>query len=124
MATKKGIYFADAAEQLLGDISSGRVNQVLDRYAEILRRERVEQLFGAAEWNALRDMLSGVISEPAVMIRGSLLMGWEDSLEDGIAAKWDVDPAVMGDKLRALTFAQEVAVIESAQRWWHEQSQG
>lgn len=124
MATKKGIYFAEGAEHLLGEISSGRVNQVLDRYAEILRRERVEQLFSEAEWSALRDMLNGVVSEPAGMIRGSLLMGWEDSLEDGIAEKWDVDPAVMGDKLRGLSFAQEVAVIEAVQRWWHEQRQG
>jgi hypothetical protein len=121
MATKKGIYFADAAEQLLGEISSGRVNQVLDRYAEILRRERSEQLFGEAEWSALRDMLNGVISEPAGMIRGSLAMGWEDSLEDGIAEKWDVDPTAMLAKLRALTFVQEVAVIEAVAVWWRQQ---
>lgn len=121
MATKKGIYFADAAERLLGEISSGRVNQVLDRYAEILRRERVEQLFAAPEWSALRDMLNGVISEPAGMIRGSLAMGWEDSLEDGIAEKWDVAPAALLTKLQALTFAQEVAVIESVAAWWRQQ---
>jgi len=121
MATKKGIYFADTAERLLGEISSGRVNQVLDRYAEILRRERVEQLFGEAEWSALRDMLNGVISEPAAMIRGSLAMGWEDSLEDGLAEKWDVDPSAMLAKLRALAFVQEVAVVEAVSAWWRQQ---
>lgn len=121
MATKKGIYFADAAEQALGDINSGRVNQALDRFAEILRRERIEKQFSDAEWNALRDMLNGTLSEPAELIRGSLAMGWEDSIEDGIAEKWDVDPAAMQAKLAALSYVQEVAVVEAVERWWRGQ---
>lgn len=121
MATKKGIYFADAAEKLLGDINSGRVNQVLDRYAEILRRERIEKLFTDAQWNALRDMLNGTLSEPAELIRGSLAMSWEDSIEDGIAEKWDVDPQSMQQKLAALTYVQEVAIVEAVERWWRDQ---
>lgn len=122
MATKRGIYFAEAAERVLGEITSGRVNQALDRYAEILRRERVEGLFSTQEWSALRDMLNGVISEPAGMIAGSLAQGWADSLLDGIAEKWGVDGAGVLDRLRSLTFAQEVAVIEAAQAWWRSQS--
>ena len=124
MATKKGIYFADAAEKLLGDINSGRVNQVLDRYAEILRRERVEKMFSDAQWNALRDMLNGTLSEPAELIRGSLAMSWEDSIEDGIAEKWDVDPQSMQQKLAALTYVQEVAIVEAVERWWRDQRDG
>lgn len=124
MATKKGIYFADAAEQLLGDISSGRVNQVLDRYAEILRRERVEKMFSDAQWNALRDLLNGTLSEPAELIRGSLAMSWEDSIEGGIAEKWDVDPQSMQQKLAALTYVQEVAIVEAVERWWRDQRDG
>lgn len=124
MATKKGIYFADAAEKLLGDINSGRVNQVLDRYAEILRRERIEKLFTDAQWNALRDLLNGTLSEPAELIRGSLAMSWEDSIEDGIAEKWDVDPQSMQQKLAALTYVQEVAIVEAVERWWRDQRDG
>ena len=124
MATKKGIYFADTAEKLLGDINSGRVNQVLDRYAEILRRERIEKLFTDAQWNALRDMLNGTLSEPAELIRGSLAMSWEDSIEDGIAEKWDVDPQSMQQKLAALTYVQEVAIVEAVERWWRDQRDG
>lgn len=121
MATKQGIYFGDAAETLLGEISSKTVNRALDRYAEIMRRERVEKLFSDAEWSALRDMLNGTILEPAGMIRGSLAQGWDDSIEDGIAEKWGVDPASMADKLRALTYPQEVAVIHSVEQWWRSQ---
>lgn len=118
MATKQGIYFGDAAEALMGEISSKTVNRALDRYAEILRRERVEKLFSEAEWNALRDMLNGTISEPAAMIRGSLAQGWEDSLDDGIAEKWVVDPQAMSAKLRALTYPQEVAVIHGVEQYF------
>lgn len=121
MATKQGIYFGDAAESLLGEISSKTVNRALDRYAEIMRRERVEKLFSEAEWSALRDMLNGTISEPAAMIRGSLAQGWDDSIEDGIAEKWAVDPAAMAGKLRALTYPQEVSVIHSVEQWWRSQ---
>lgn len=121
MATKQGIYFGDAAETLLGEISSKTVNRALDRYAEIMRRERVEKLFSDAEWSALRDMLNGTISEPAAMIRGSLAQGWDDSQDDGIAEKWAVDPAAMAGKLRALTYPQEVAVINSVEQWWRSQ---
>lgn len=122
MATKQGIYFGDAAETLLGEISSKTVNRALDRYAEIMRRERVEKLFSDAEWSALRDMLNGTISEPAPMIRGSLAQGWDDSIEDGIAEKWAVDPAAMAGKLRALTYPQEVSVIHFVEQWWRSQN--
>ena len=121
MATKQGIYFGDAAETLLGEISSKTVNRALDRYAEIMRRERVEKLFSEAEWSALRDMLNGTISEPAGMIRGSLAQGWDDSIEDGIAEKWAVDQAAMAGKLRALTYPQEVSVIHFVEQWWRSQ---
>ena len=127
MAKKAGIHIGPQLEAIIGVTgddagitTSKRVNVIGDRFAEILRRERVEKLLNEAEWNALRDMLRGVLSEPAAVIRGSLAMGWEDSLEDGIAEKWDVDPSAMQNKLAALTFVQEVAVIEAVERWWRD----
>lgn len=123
MATKQGIYFGDSAEAFLSEISSKTVNRALDRLAEIIRRERVEKLFSGAEWLALRDMLNGAISEPASMIKGSLAQSWDDSVVDGIAEKWDVDPSAMDAKLRALSYPQEVAVIHGVERWWQEQTE-
>lgn len=129
MARKAGIHIGPQLEAVIGATgdesgitTSKRVNVIGDRYAEILRRERVEKLFSDAQWNALRDMLNGTICEPAEVIRGSLNMGWEDSLEDGIAEKWDVDPAAMQQKLAALTYVQEVAIIEAVERWWRSQT--
>ncbi|WP_454255169.1 hypothetical protein [Pseudomonas sp. Marseille-Q8238] len=131
MAKKAGIHIGPQLEAAIGATgdetgitTSKRVNVIGDRYAEILRRERVEKLFSDAEWNALRDMLNGTLSEPAEVIRGSLNMGWEDSIEDGIAEKWDVDPRAMQQKLAALNYVQEVAIIEAVETWWRGQARG
>lgn len=125
MSKKAGIHIGpqlDAVIGVTGDkagiTTSRRVNVIGDRYAEILRRERIEKLFSDAEWNALRDLLAGVCSEPAALIRGSLSMGWEDAIEDGLAEKWDVDPVGLSRKLAELTYVQEVCVIEAVERWW------
>lgn len=130
MAKKAGIHIGPQLEAIIGATgdetgitTSKRVNVIGDRYAEILRRERVEKLFSEAEWNALRDMLNGAVNEPAELIRGSLRLSWEDSLEDGIAEKWGVDDFEMTRRLHALTFPQQVAVVEAVERWWREQRQ-
>ena len=116
-----GIRLSRVLSERHGEITSHTINRALDRYYEILRRERIERQFSEAEWNALRDMLNGTLSEPASMCAGSLAMGWADSLEDGIADKWGLDPAGMACKLQALTYPQELAVIEAVERWWREQ---
>jgi hypothetical protein len=122
MAIKKTIYFATAQEIFLGAVDSGRVNQALDRYSEILNRERIDAHFSDPQWSALRDMLNGVLSEPAHWQRGSLAMGWKDSQPDGLADKWGVNAELMEYKLAALTYPQELAVIESVEAWWRAQA--
>jgi hypothetical protein len=122
MAIKKTIYFATTQEIFLGAVDSGRVNQALDRYSEILKRERIDMYFSEPEWSALRDMLNGSINEPAGLVRGSLAVGWEDSQLDGIAEKWCIDAEHMQIQLEALTYPQELAVIESVEAWWRAQA--
>jgi len=121
MATKKGIYFADDQAEFLGDITSKRVAMALDRYREILRRERIEQEFGEAEWNLLRDMGNGTAFEPAQLVAGSLAQMADDSRQDGLFEKWGVDANDMITKLRCLNYAQEVAAIEEIEAWWRRQ---
>jgi len=123
MATKKGIYFADDQAEFLGDVTSKRVATAVDRYREILRRERIEQEFGEAEWNLLRDIGNGTLFEPAQLIAGSLAQMAEDSQADGVFDKWDVAPTDMLTKLRCLSYAQEVAVVEAIEAWWRAQTQ-
>ena len=90
---------------------SHRLAQIADRYLEILRRAPLPDL-SEAEMNALRDSCLGVLNEPAAQIRGSLWLGVEDSLPDGLAEKWQIDGAALVEKLRALTYPQEVRLVE------------
>lgn len=120
MATKRGIYFSDDQAEFLGDVTSKRVAVVVDRYREILRRERIDQEFSEVEWNLLRDIGNGTVFEPAQLIAGSLAQMAEDSRPDGVFEKWDVAPGELITKLRCLTYAQEVAVVEAIEAWWRD----
>ena len=44
--------------------------------------------------------------------------GIEDSLPDGLAEKWQIDGPALVDKLRGLTFTQEVRLIEEIESFW------
>lgn len=122
MATKKGIYFADDQAEFLGDITSKRVAMAVDRYREILRRERIDRLFTEQEWDLLRDVCNGTLFEPAQLIAGALAAEVKDATYDGIADKWSVDVPMLLENLEKLTYAQQVAVVESIEAWWRLQS--
>lgn len=99
---------------------SRRLAQIGDRYMEILRRTELPAL-SEAEINALRDCNNGTWHEPASMIRGALWLSIEDSLPDGLADKWQIDAAALIDKLKSITFAQEVKLIEAIELYWSRQ---
>lgn len=96
---------------------SHRLAQIADRYQEILRRAAPPAL-SDGEMNALRDACNGTLHEPAALIRGSLWIGIEDSLPDGLAEKWQIDGAALVEKLRGLTYPQEVALVEQIEAYW------
>lgn len=96
---------------------SHRLAQIADRYSEMLRRADLPDL-SEAEMNALRDAMNGTLAEPAALIRGMPWISIEDSLPDGLAEKWQINGAALVDKLRALTFVQEIALIEAVEAWW------
>lgn len=121
MAIKKGIYFPDDQAEFLGDVTSKRVAMAVDRYREILRRERVHQEFSEPEWNLLRDIGNGTAFEPAQLIAGSLAQMAEDSQPDGVFEKWDVAPGDLITRLRCLSYPQEVAAVEAIEAWWRDQ---
>lgn len=126
MAKKSGVYIGPELDAAIGPLAgttvSSRINRVGDRYAEIMRRVQIEKRFAEAEWNLLRDSLNGTLNEPASQIR-HLWHGIEDSIElDGLAEKWEVDGEALLAKLRDLSFVEEVAVVESVERWWIEKN--
>lgn len=122
MAKRTTIYLTDRAQAVLagGESLSGTINRIADRYYEILRRSRID--LTPAELDAVRDALSGWLAEPAATIAGGPALEVEDALPDGLAEKWGIDgPALVG-KLRALTFAQEVALVDATEQYWRAQA--
>lgn len=100
---------------------SGRLSTLADRYLEILRRTRVARRFSEAELNALRDCCNGTWFEPAQLIDGAILANLEDSEIDGLYEKWAIDGAALAAKLRELSFADQVALVEEIEQWWRTQ---
>lgn len=97
---------------------SSRLAVIADRYTEILRRARIEKTFTDPELNALRDCCNGTIFEPAQLVDGAVLANFEDSLCDGLAEKWGIDAGIVAAKLRALTYAEQVALVENIEQFW------
>lgn len=121
MARNISIYPGAALDAALASNGGGRgrshrINQLADRYAEILRRNPPPEL-SEGEWSLIRDSLNGTLHEPAAMIRG-VWQDVEDGLFDGLAAKWGVDGPALVARLRALDYAQEVALVERIEAWW------
>lgn len=118
MAKRTTIYLTDRAQAVLagGESLSGTINRIADRYYEILRRSRID--LSEPEINAVRDALNGWLAEPAATIHGGPALEVEDALEDGLAERHGIDGRALVAKLRALTYAQEVALVDSVEQYW------
>lgn len=100
---------------------SGRLATIADRYLEITRRQRVESKFSEAELNAFRDSCNGTLFEPAQLIDGAILANFVDSEVDGLYEKWDIDGQATAKKLAALSYTEQVALVEAIEQWWRTQ---
>jgi hypothetical protein len=120
MTKRTSIYLNPPIEEALkgADSISGRLGQICDRFAEINRRARIQQRFSAAELNALRDCSNGTWFDPAKLIDGAVLANFEDSAPDGLYAKWGIDGPATADKLRGLSYADQVALVEDIEKFW------
>jgi hypothetical protein len=95
---------------------SHRLAQIADRYLATIA-DRLPDLTDS-EWSLLRDAMNGTIHEPADMIR-LFADGIEDAIRlDGLDVKWGVDGPALLHRLRALSFAEAVAVVEAVEGWW------
>lgn len=110
---------AEALEGLAaGDSVSGRLGAIAGRYTEILRRARIASRFTAHELDALRDCCNGTWFDPASLIDGAVLANFQDALQDGLGNKWGIDPAAVAERLRALSYPEQVALVEDIEQFW------
>lgn len=117
MARKSTIYLGDRAEAILGrGPLSSAINRVADRYYELVRRSRVD--LSPSELDAVRDALNGWLAEPAATIAGGPALEVEDALPDGLAERHGIDGPALVAKLRGLTYAQEIALVDAVEQYW------
>ena len=114
------IFISALLRAVVGDVPklSPRLAVIADRYGEILWRARIDRRFSSAEFNALCDFCNGTSFEPAKLIDGAVLANFEASIIDGIAQKWEIDADLIAAKLRALTYADQVALVEKIEQFW------
>jgi hypothetical protein len=102
------------------------LRQTLERYYESLRRarRRLRDQFSGDEQALVADVLNGILycdsSAPAEV--------WQD-IEDavrheGVAQKWSVDGPALVVKLRALSYTDACAFVDSVECFWNRISRG
>ena len=117
-AQRKNVYFQPRTLAQLGEGESlsGRVAQVIDRYAELVRRSRPEDKFSEAERSAIIDACLSWALEPAAMIFGGVAMEVDDAMRDGLASKWGIDGPALLDKLGSLNPGEQIALVDWIER--------
>ena len=122
MAKRATIYISDPAEAVLGgrhDSLSGRINSIIIRYGEMTRRHSPALTRG--EWAAIFDTLNGTWLAAEVGEIDPARYLWAEIADNpGVGEKWGVDQSALVSTLRALSYAESIAVAEAAQRFWQE----
>ena len=100
------------------------VARAVDRYAAIC--ERSLPSFSDEEWRLILDAMNGCwVSGAATTIRGVIKLQIYDAIKlDKLDEKWRVDAPILLEVVDALSFAQEVAIVDACERWWLRVSRG
>lgn len=105
------------ARRLEGEPRGAQARQDLERYYAALARELASLSLTEDEMSLIRDASNGVYwSADSV---GLLWAVVDDAITvDHLAEKWRVDGPALVAKLKALTYAQALALCDAAERWW------
>ena len=110
---RPSVYLTDQSLRFLearGESLSGAINQTVDRYEQVIKQVDLPK-FTETEINILLNATSGVLYQPAEMIAG-LWQGIEDDLIDDLTGSIDAADMALIEKLKKLTYPQEVALLE------------
>ena len=90
----------------------------LARYYAVLASELARLDLTRNETMLIIDSLNGTVHDTPESAR-LLWAGVADAITlDGLAEKWSVDGPALVAKLRSLSLAGALAVIDAAERWW------
>lgn len=92
-----------------------RVQQICDRYAEIVRREQavLSRQFADAELQLIAHVLKNVRFEEAASCRGVWLAVETCMIDEELDQHFKVDGEALLLKMKGLSYSQEVALIEA-----------
>ena len=104
---------------------SAVIARSLDRYFYALAaaRRALRERFSAAEQGLILDVANGALFASPCAV-GFIEHEVADAIADGYAEKWHVDGPALVEKLAALTYAEKLALIDAAERWWHRAARG
>lgn len=99
-----------------GRLSAGLVaKRDLERYYETLRRSL--PTFGSQEALAILDTCNGTLWEPHTV--RLIWANVEDAIRlEALDQKWNIDGAALVARLRSLSYAEALAVVDAAERYW------
>lgn len=106
---------AEAAPSGADGFEGGRLDQICDRYAEIVRREQavLSRLFSDDELRLVAEVIRPLTFDSAASCRGLWLAVEARLVDDEIDRALGVDAARLLQRLKDLSYAQEVALIEA-----------
>ncbi len=103
-----------------GENRSGTISKMLSRYLYTLAdsRRRLREMLSDAEMSLILDTLNGTgfFDEHAPIFIDAEI---SDAISlDHLDEKWSVDGPALIAKLRTLSYADKLAIVDASERWW------
>jgi hypothetical protein len=122
MYLRDEVLAALAQYQRGGGDRSAAVTAIIERHAEVCRRE-LPRDWSRAEWMLVCDLFNGTLVEPITIAH--LDHEIEDAIRlDHLAEKWKIDGDNFVARVRALCYGGRLAVCDLALRFWAASSRG
>lgn len=122
MSRRATIHLSTPADEVIGEVEnlSGRINNIIIRYGGIMSGET--PTLALAEWQMICDMLNATVIDADYRDADPARFLWADIAEsgrlDGLAEKWSIDTEALSAKVRAMTYSQQVAILEVVAKFW------
>lgn len=122
MSRRATIHLSTPAENVIGEVEnlSGRLNNIIIRYGGIVSAET--PTLALAEWQMICDMLNSTIIDTDHRDTDPARFLWSDIAEsgklDGLAEKWEINTESLSQRVRAMSYAQTVAILEVVAKFW------
>lgn len=105
---------------------STSINKCLERYFWLMEHERrqLRQLFNDGEISLLCDLMNGTMFADPYSVQFITAEAADGIALDRLDEKWKIDGPALLEKLKALSYGANLALIDAVQLWWHRSSLG